>query len=147
MATEPPLSWASSPAVRRSMQGNRSRDTTPELAVRRAVHAMGLRYRVGTRPIPALNRRADVVFRRAKVAVFVDGCYWHGCPKHFIPPRSNVSYWDGKIGRNVERDRQTDDLLKAAGWTIVRVWEHEDPVASAKQVAKTVRSRLLPSER
>src|SRR5438309_6923561 len=104
-------SWASSPAIRRSMQGNKGWDSSPEMAVRRAVHSAGLRYRVGTRPLPGVNRRADLVFRRARVAVFIDGCYWHGCPDHFVRPKSNVDYWDTKIGRNVKRDRQTDALL------------------------------------
>jgi len=142
----PAVSWASSPGVRRSMQGNKGWDSQPELAVRRAVHALGLRYRVGTRPLPHLNRRADLVFRKAKVAVFVDGCYWHGCEDHYVRPHSHTDYWDSKIGRNVERDRDTDVQLTAAGWLAVRIWEHEDPKNAAELVATKVRERLrLPS--
>ncbi len=135
-------SWATSPAVRRSMQGNKGWDSSPEMAVRRAVHAIGLRYRVGTRPLPELNRRADLVFRRAAVAVLVDGCYWHGCPAHFVQPKSNVSYWTGKIGRNISRDRETDERLSEAGWAVVRVWEHDDVSEAVLLVARVVRTRL-----
>ena len=131
-------SWASSPAVRAVMQANRGRDTSPELAVRRLVHAAGLRYRVDSRPLPNLNRRADLVFTRAKVAVFVDGCYWHGCPEHGTTARTNAVYWVAKIDRNRERDRETDWLLGESGWAVVRAWEHEDPRAVAVRVANVV---------
>lgn len=107
------------------MQANRSRDTKPELAVRQAAHAAGLRYRVDRRPIPVLNRRADMVFTRAKVGVFVDGCFWHGCPQHHTVAKSNASFWAEKVRRNRERDAETDRLLVDAGWAVVRVWEHE----------------------
>ena len=118
-------SWASTPASRAVMQGNRSRDTRPEMAVRRAAHAQGLRYRVDFRPLSDLNRRADLVFTRARVAVFIDGCYWHGCPEHGTAARSNAGYWSTKIARNRDRDAETDRLLDDAGWTVVRAWEHE----------------------
>lgn len=118
-------SWASSPGVRRGMQANRGRDTKPELAVRRAAHAAGLRYRVDYRPIPTLNRRADLVFTRAKVAVFVDGCFWHGCPEHHTTSKTNARFWADKVRRNRERDNHTDKVLIEAGWAVVRVWEHE----------------------
>lgn len=134
-------SWATSPGVRRSMQGNRSRDTSPELAVRRAVHALGLRYRVATRPIPGLNRRADLVFGPTRVAVFVDGCYWHGCPNHFVLPKSNVDYWQPKISRNMTRDRDTDERLSEAGWVVFRAWEHDDPVLAAQAIEQIVKAR------
>lgn len=96
---EPP-SWATSDATRRSMQGNRRRDTRPELAVRRIVHARGLRYRVDVRPIPELTRRADLVFPRVEVAVFIDGYFWHGCPDHHTVAKANASYWAEKVERN-----------------------------------------------
>ncbi|XVV10950.1 very short patch repair endonuclease [Actinoplanes sp. CA-131856] len=118
---------ATSPAVRRVMQGNRRRDTRPELAIRRAAHRRGLRYRVDARPVAGRARRADMVFPRLQVAVFVDGCFWHGCPDHYRPTRSNRDYWHSKIARNVARDRETDEWLRSAGWTVVRVWEHEVP--------------------
>lgn len=123
------------------MLGNRRRDTKPELAVRRAAHALGLRYRVDTRPLPELNRRADLVFPRAKVAVFVDGCYWHGCLEHGTTAKANATYWGTKIQRNRDRDRDTDARLTDAGWAVVRVWEHEDPGDAAAEIAAAVRGR------
>jgi DNA mismatch endonuclease (patch repair protein) len=120
------------------MQGNRSRDTKPELAVRRLLHARGFRYRVNTRPIPALPRTADIVFTRAKVAIFIDGCYWHGCPLHYRAPASNIDYWAAKVARNLERDRATSETLRLAGWTVLRFWAHEDPVLVAQEVAEAL---------
>lgn len=132
-------SWASSPGVRRSMVGNRNRDTTPELAVRRAVHRLGLRYRVAARPLPGLRRTADLVFTRQRIAVFVDGCFWHGCPDHFVAPKTNGGYWGPKVAGNVARDRDTDALLEQAGWTVLRFWEHDDPEVVAEAVAVAAR--------
>lgn len=124
------------------MRGNRRRDTQPELAVRRAVHAMGLRYRVDARPIADLNRRADLVFSRAKVAVFVDGCYWHGCREHGTVARTNATYWGPKIQRNKDRDADTDRRLRAADWEVIRAWEHEASSEVAARIAEVVRQRL-----
>lgn len=121
------------------MQSNRGRDTVPELALRRAVHALGLRYRVSVRPLPAVRRTADLVFTKAKVAVFMDGCFWHGCPDHHTRSATNAAYWAEKVRRNRERDAETDRLLAEAGWLVVRVWEHEDPVSSARMIAEQVR--------
>lgn len=121
------------------MRGNRGRDTKPELAIRRLVHAAGFRYRVDARPLAQLNRRADMVFSRAKVAVFVDGCFWHGCPTHHTVARSNASYWADKVTTNRERDAETDRLLVEAGWTVIRAWEHEVPEAVAQQIVGAVR--------
>jgi DNA mismatch endonuclease (patch repair protein) len=132
-------SWAASPAVRRAMQGNKSRDTKPEMAVRRAVHAMGLRYRIAGRPLAGLSRTADLVFRRACIAVFVDGCFWHGCPAHHAPPKTNANYWAAKISGNRARDRDTTILLRAAGWTVLRFWSHEDPRTVASKISQVVR--------
>jgi DNA mismatch endonuclease (patch repair protein) len=118
------------------MRANRRRDTLPELRIRSLLHARGLRYRVD-RPIRidgARSIRPDIVFAGARIAVFVDGCYWHGCPEHHQPSRSNVSYWEAKIGGNRERDRRQDRLLAAAGWTVLRVWEHEDPVDAVGRI-------------
>jgi len=121
------------------MQSNKSRDTKPEMALRRAVHALGLRYRVSTRPLPKVRRTADLVFTKAKIAVFMDGCFWHGCPEHHTKSATNAAYWAEKVRRNRERDRETDRLLNEAGWTVIRVWEHEDPVAAAERIAHQVR--------
>jgi DNA mismatch endonuclease (patch repair protein) len=134
-------SWASSEATRASMLGNRSRDTSPELALRRLLHAKGLRYRVHARPLADLRRTADIVFRPARVAVFVDGCFWHRCPEHGTSPKSNSTYWSPKLDRNVERDRETDEVLRSSGWLVIRAWEHEDPSTVATRVARAVRRR------
>lgn len=121
------------------MQGNRKRDTRPELAIRRAAHRLGLRYRVAARPLPHLNCTADLVFPRALVAVFVDGCYWHGCPEHYRLPRTNPSYWGPKIARNQERDSRVTAELSSEGWAVLRFWEHDPADAAATTIAAAVR--------
>ncbi|MEX5256923.1 very short patch repair endonuclease [Kocuria arenosa] len=131
--------WSSSGAARKVMQGNRGRDTTPEIAVRRLVHERGLRYRVHARPEDDLRRTADLLFRRARIAVFIDGCYWHGCPVHFNLPATNVRYWETKIGRNRARDLETTGLLQQRGWTVMRFWEHEPPGRVADAIEHAVR--------
>lgn len=138
-------SWASSEATRKSMLANRGRDTGPELAVRSAVHAAGLRFRVSRRPVAACRRTADMLFTRAKVAVFIDGCFWHGCPEHYVEPATNLQYWRTKFVSNTERDRDTDNRLEAAGWLVVRVWEHEPTEAAAARVVQAVATRLGPA--
>ena len=126
------------------MERQARRDTKPELAVRRAVWRRGLRYRVDISPLPTMRRRADLVFTRARVAVFVDGCFWHSCPDHATTPKANRAWWLEKLAANVSRDRDTDERLEAAGWAVVRVWEHEDPELAAERVALAVRSRGVP---
>lgn len=124
------------------MQLQRTRDTAPEMALRRILHSMGLRYRVDRAPLPGLRRRADIVFGPAKVAVFVDGCFWHGCPEHGRRgTQANPAYWSAKIARNRERDADTDARLAEAGWTVVRAWEHEPPAEVAGTVATAVRGK------
>lgn len=111
---------ASSPAVSARMSSARRRDTTPELALRRELHSRGLRYRV-TYPVPGQRRRTiDVAFTKVRLAVFVDGCFWHGCPDHGTQPRSNSAWWQQKPTANAARDRDTDRLLAEAGWTVLR---------------------------
>lgn len=127
-------SWASSEAIRKTMQGCRYRDTKPELALRSAVHRLGLRYRTTVRPLPSLARTADLVFFGPKLAVFMDGCFWHGCPEHSSVPLSHSSYWEAKLKRNRERDAETDEALRTEGWTVLRIWEHEDPLVAAEKV-------------
>lgn len=129
----------SSPAARAVMRANRGIDTAPELALRRALHARGLRYRKHVAPLAGLRCRADVVFSAAKVAVFVDGCFWHSCPEHRTQPRANGEWWKAKLGRTWQRDRMNDEALRAASWTVVRVWEHEDPESAAARIAGLVR--------
>lgn len=125
------------------MLANRSRDTRPEVRLRSSVHRAGLRFRVADYPIAGVRRTADMVFRRARVAVFLDGCFWHGCPQHFVPPATNSEYWRTKIRGNVTRDRDTDRLLLEAGWLALRVWAHEDLDEATERVVKTVRKRLV----
>jgi DNA mismatch endonuclease (patch repair protein) len=134
-------SWASSPDARARMQSNRSRDTKPELALRSAVHALGLRYRVAAKPLVGLRRTADLVFPKARVAVFLDGCFWHGCPEHHTVASANAEFWADKVEGNRTRDRDTDSRLIDAGWVSVRVWEHEDPAEAALRVEQAVRGR------
>ncbi|MYI56597.1 MAG: DNA mismatch endonuclease Vsr [Acidimicrobiia bacterium] len=132
-----------SEAVRRSMRSNKGRDTSPELALRRRVHRLGLRYRVNERPLPSLRRTGDLVFRRSKLVVFVDGCFWHSCPDHGSLPAARQEWWAAKLERTVQRDRETNEALRAAGWTVLRIWEHEDMDEAAQRVVTTlVRIRL-----
>jgi DNA mismatch endonuclease Vsr len=142
--TLPTDSKASSLASRAVMQANRSRDTGPELALRSLLHERGLRYRVDTRPLPDIRRKADVVFLKDHVAVFLDGCYWHGCPEHYRPATKNAEFWTDKISGNRARDIQTDEILLEAGWTVIRVWEHEDPTEAVERVAATLQERRAP---
>jgi DNA mismatch endonuclease (patch repair protein) len=115
---------ATTEATRARMSGQRSRDTGIEVALRRELHRRGLRYRVHRRPLRAVRREADVVFGPSKVAVFVDGCFWHGCPEHATAPKNNAEWWRDKLAANVARDRRTDGALTELGWKVVRVWEH-----------------------
>ncbi|AYJ47189.1 very short patch repair endonuclease [Rhodococcus sp. P1Y] len=112
----------------------RRRDTKPEVALRQELHRRGLRYFVDRAPLKGMRRRADLVFPRRKVAVFVDGCFWHSCPIHATKPRNNAQWWADKLDANVARDRDTDDRLAAQGWTVVRVWEHEPASDAADRV-------------
>lgn len=131
-------SWATSEGTRKSMLANKRRDTTTELAVRRILHARGLRYRVDFAPVPGLRRRADIVFTRARIAVFIDGCFWHGCPVHATHPKQNSDYWGPKLAANIARDADTNALLVAAGWAVLRFWEHQTPEDVAERIATAV---------
>lgn len=127
------------------MSGYRQRDTKPELELRSALHRAGLRFFVDRAPLPGMRRRADVVFPRARVAVYVHGCFWHACPEHASWPRHNAQWWREKIEANQARDRDTTRQLSEAGWAAVEVWEHEDPLVAAPQIAALVRSRGRPT--
>ncbi|MDC7121865.1 very short patch repair endonuclease [Cellulomonas fimi] len=121
------------------MSTAKRRDTAAELALRRELHRRGLRYRVAY-PVPGQRRRTiDVAFTRARVAVLVDGCFWHGCPEHGTKPRANSQWWTAKLAANYARDRDTDRLLEEHGWTVVRVWEHEVSCSAADRVEAAVR--------
>ena len=122
------------------MLGNRRRDTRPELVVRRALHARGLRYRVDY-PLPFdRRRRADIAFTKQHVMVFIDGCFWHSCPEHGTSPKQNADYWLPKLERNKARDEDTTRRLVEDGWTVLRFWEHEDPSAVVQAVVDVVRA-------
>lgn len=136
-----PAPPATSTGARAVMQGNRSRDTKPELALRSALHGVGLRFRKHQQPLPGRRLEVDIVFPKERVAVWMDGCIWHGCPDHGMRPSRNTEYWASKIARNVARDRRNDALLEEAGWLVVRVWEHEEPVEAADRVHRVVAAR------
>ncbi len=131
---------ASSGDASRRMSANRRRDTGPELALRRALHRRGFRFRVDLPLSPATGRsvRADIVFPKRRVAVFVDGCFWHGCPTHGTMPKANREYWEVKIAENRTRDIRNTSQLEAAGWTVLRLWEHLDPEDGAAMVERAL---------
>lgn len=135
----------SSPAVRDRFRRQPVRDTLPELALRRQLHALGLRYRVDVAPLRGGRRRADIVFTRPRIAVFVDGCFWHSCPQHASSPRANADWWRAKLARTVQRDRDTDRALVDAGWLVLRVWEHEPAPQAAERVLHAWKERRRTS--
>jgi DNA mismatch endonuclease, patch repair protein len=137
----------SSPEARLRMQRVRQKNTSAESALRRELHALGLRYRLQVRVLTKPRRVADVAFAGLRVAVFVDGCFWHGCPKHGTWPKQNAAFWRTKIITNQRRDRDTDARLRAEGWKVVRVWAHETPCTAAFKVAKVVRARATSARR
>lgn len=124
------------------MKANRPRDTTPERLLRSALHRRGLRFRVHRRPEPGLRSTVDIAFGPARTLVFVDGCFWHRCPVHSTLPKANRDWWASKLDGNVERDRRIDAELRALGWTVLRVWEHEPPEEAADRIAATVAAAL-----
>ena len=115
-----------------------SKDTRIELALRSRLHRRGLRFRVHGKPLAGLMRTADIVFSRPRVAVYLDGCFWHGCPEHLLWPHANGGYWREKIVTNRRRDADTDGRLAAAGWQALRVWEHEDLDLAADRIVAAV---------
>ncbi|BBY28109.1 very short patch repair endonuclease [Mycolicibacterium sediminis] len=124
------------------MQSMPRRDTAIELALRRELHRLGLRFRVNLRPLPGTP---DIALTRAKVAVFVDGCFWHRCPHHGTSPKNNSAWWASKLDANVERDRRKDRQLADLGWISLHVWEHEDPATAAEAIRKLWMERTSPS--
>ena len=131
----------SSKAALSRMKAAKPRDTAPEKALRSALHKIGLRFRIDVKPIKGLNRKADVVFRPTKVAVFVDGCFWHSCPIHGTEAKANAEFWALKIKQNQERDKDTVIQFEAAGWKVVRVWEHENAEKASKKIYDIVAKR------
>ncbi|HYY80525.1 MAG TPA: very short patch repair endonuclease [Actinomycetes bacterium] len=123
------------PAMTAVMRGNRRVDTTPERRVRSLLHAVGYRFRKDYRiDVPGARVRPDIVFVRRRVAVFVDGCFWHRCPEHGTSPRANSHYWGPKLAHNVARDQRVDRALQVAGWTVLRIWEHVAPEDAAARI-------------
>lgn len=123
------------------MQAQRQRDTRCEMNIRRELHKRGIRYRIDCRPIPNMRRRADIVIRSAKLAVFVDGCFWHGCPLHWKPPKQHSEWWEAKVAANIRRDKDTTALVEDAGWMVIRAWEHEDATIVAARIADVLYER------
>jgi DNA mismatch endonuclease (patch repair protein) len=136
---DPTYPKPSSAQASAAMRGNRKRETRPEVALRSLLHRLGLRYRKNLRiRLPALSVTPDIVFLAARVAVFVDGCYWHCCPLHGTRPQVNSAYWEAKLSGNLARDRRVDRSLSEAGWTVVRIWEHVAPATAAGEVVAAV---------
>ncbi|WP_144721085.1 very short patch repair endonuclease [Agrococcus jejuensis] len=132
------MSWASSENSRRIMRANRRRDTSPEIAVRRLLHARGLRFRVDLQVEPTVRSRPDIFFTKQRVAIYIDGCFWHRCPTHGTEPKANSDYWKPKLDRNVERDRKSTEALEDLGWVVLRFWEHERPAAVADAISSVI---------
>ena len=131
----------SSVAAERRLVAQVTKDTGPELMLRRALHRAGLRYRVHLRAVTGSRREIDIAFPGAKVAIFVDGCFWHGCDEHPRSSKAHSAWWARKIAENRSRDADTDQRLLDDGWTVIRVWEHETPSEAADRVARAVRAR------
>lgn len=140
-ASRPTRPTASSVAAERRMKRQARRDTAVELALRRALHRRGLRYRLQVAALPGLRRRIDIVFTGPRVAIDVRGCFWHACPEHGTQATANASWWAAKLQSNAERDADTERRLREAGWHVIVVWEHDDPDATADLVAALVRKR------
>lgn len=123
-------------------KANRRTNTKPELQLRSALHRRGLRFRKDHRlQAGGLKVRVDVAFTRRRIAVFVDGCFWHGCPEHQNTPNRNREYWVPKLAANRARDHRVNAALQAEGWEVVRIWEHEGPERAADRINDLVRSR------
>jgi DNA mismatch endonuclease, patch repair protein len=126
----------SSGAARQTMLANRRRDTRPEVELRSRLHRDGFRFRCDYPVVtPARRVRVDIAFPKRRLAVFIDGCFWHRCPEHGQIPKANRAYWEPKLARNVQRDREIDEALQDAGWTVLRFWEHTPSTKSAAVVA------------
>ncbi len=137
----------SSDAARRRMQATRQKETAPEQLLLAELARLGLDYRVDEPPLPGMRRRADVLLPEPRVAVYVDGCFWHGCPTHGTWPKANAAFWRQKIEANRRRDADTNRRLTDAGWLAMRFWEHDDPVAAAEVIAGAVSERSRRSKR
>jgi DNA mismatch endonuclease (patch repair protein) len=124
-------------AVSAQMQRMPRSSSGPEMLIRRELHSRGLRFRVNH---PRLPGRPDIAFTAARIAVFIDGCFWHSCPDHSVLPKNNRDWWRSKLERNVERDREKDALLEKLGWSVLHLWEHEEPLEAADAIERLWRS-------
>jgi DNA mismatch endonuclease (patch repair protein) len=148
MRPMPSQAIPTSATVSRIMRANRKSNTRPELALRSALHRLGRRFRVGMQvKTDRLRVRPDIVFTRARVTVFVDGCFWHQCPDHGTSPKTNRDYWLPKLRANIARDRRIDAALTDAGWEVVHVWEHEAPELAASRIGGLLERRYTLSSR
>ena len=138
LAPEPARDKPTDPKVSARYSSLSRRDTSPEMELRRALWRMGLRYRVQYKSQGLPRRKIDIAFPGKKVAVQVDGCFWHSCPQHATFPKNNAQWWTDKLAANVVRDRDTDARLAEQGWTVIRIWEHEDPLVAAERVQKAL---------
>ena len=141
MEDQPAPTMPPDAATKRRMRRVGQADTAAELAIRRILFARGLRYRKDHKPVSGLRTKADLAFRGPRVAVYINGCFWHGCPEHATWPKNNEAFWRHKIEANIARDRRIDAALEEEGWVVVRVWEHEIPEAAADRIERTVRDR------
>lgn len=130
----------SSPAASKRLQVTRQNDTSAEAAIRAQLRRLGVRFRVNTYADISVKTKPDIILRDHKVAVFVDGCFWHGCPKHATWPRANRQWWRAKIEGNIRRDLRNRARLRRVGWAVLRAWEHENAETAVKRILKTVRS-------
>jgi DNA mismatch endonuclease, patch repair protein len=127
------------------MRANRRVNTGPERRLRSALHAMGVRFFKDRRVVAGeVSTQVDIVLPRSRLAIFVDGCFWHRCPEHSTYPKANATFWRDKLDRNVERDAQVNDALRSAGWCVLRVWEHEDPVVAAARIVEMIQFHSQP---
>lgn len=133
----------SSKAASERMKRVRRRDTDAERRLRSALHRLGLRFRIDVQVVPSVRTRADILFVSARVVVFVDGCFWHGCPEHGSAPKANATWWKQKIDRNRDRDERANEALGSEGWAVLRVWEHEEPLRAAKRISRVLSRRVL----
>ena len=139
MNSKPLVMKSSSKEVSERMKRMPTKDSKPELRLRKAIYGLGFRYRLHRKDLPG---KPDIAFGPAKVAVFVDGCFWHNCPEHGTIPKNNREWWLEKFQRNRERDTLKDEQLKEMGWLPVHVWEHEDPDTAARNIKELVKERL-----
>jgi DNA mismatch endonuclease (patch repair protein) len=123
------------------MKRVRQKNTSAESAIRRELHALGLRFRIQVPVLATPRRVADVAFSQLRIAIFIDGCFWHGCPKHATWPKQNAEFWYRKIVANQERDLDTVARLRAAGWKVLRIWAHEAPMTAALRISRVVLAR------